>query len=123
MAVAGGAGWAIAGALAGLVVAFGVEWGVVVRSRLQRLAELEREAEVMRRTQELLRQQAEAAQREAAVSAAWTEVFGGVVSEAITTGRVLPMEALLARAEVTLKARGLNVPVKPPTSNPPLPDS
>ncbi len=123
VAIAGGAAWAILGALVGLLLAFGVEWGVSVRAKLQRLAELEREAESLRQAQELFRQQAEAARREAAVSAAWTEVFGGVVSEAISTGRVLPLQALMARAEVTLKARGLDVPLYPPTTNPPLPEA
>jgi hypothetical protein len=123
VALAGGVAWAIVGALAGLLLVFGVEWGVSVRAKLQRLAELEREAESLRQTQELLRQRTEAAQREAAVSGAWTEVSGGVVSEAMTTGHVVPLAALMARADMTLKARGLDAPVKPPTTNPPLPES
>ena len=119
----GGAGWAIPGAAVGLVCAFAVEGGFNVRVKLRRLAELERQIEIHREREQLLEKQAGLARGAQAVSDAWTEVFGGVVSEAITTGRVVPVEALMARAEVTLKARGLDVPVAPPKTNPPLPSS
>jgi hypothetical protein len=119
----GGAGWAIPGAAAGLLCAFAIEGGLNVRAKLRRLAELEQQIETQRQREQLLEQQTRLAQRAQAVSEAWTEVFGGVVSEAITTGRVVPMEALMARAEMTLKSRGLDVPVTPPKTNPPLPPS
>jgi hypothetical protein len=119
----GGVGWAIPGAAAGLLCAFAIEGGLNVRAKLRRLAELEQQIEVQRQRVQLLEQQTRLAQRAQAVSEAWTEVFGGVVSEAIATGRVLPMEALMARAEMTLKSRGLDVPVTPPKTNPPLPPS
>ena len=119
----GGAGWAIPGAAAGLLCAFAVEGGISVRVKLQQLAELRQQIEIQRQRDELLEEQTQLAQRAQAVSEAWTEVFGGVVSEAITTGRVVPLEALMARADVTLKARGLDVPVSPPRTNPPLPSS
>lgn len=120
-AVGGGAAWAIPGALVGLLCAVGIEWGIGIRAKLKRLAELEREISSLRQQQELFRHQKELAERESAVSAAWTEVFGGVVSEAIGTGQVVPFPAILARAEMTLKSRGLDVPVTPPPTNPPLP--
>ena len=119
----GGAGWAIPGAAAGLLCAFAVEGGLGVRVKLQQLAELQQQVDLQRQREELLEEQTRLAQRAQAVSEAWTGVFGGVVSEAITTGRVVPMDALMARAEVTLKARGLDVPVSPPRTNPPLPSS
>ena len=122
VAIGGGAAWAIPGALAGLLAVFGIEGGVSIQAKLRRLGELEREVASMRQAQELYEHQTELARREAAVSAAWTEVFGGVVSEAISTGRVVPLDALMARAEVTLNARGLDVPLKPPRTNPPLPE-
>jgi hypothetical protein len=124
LALAGrGAGWAIPGAAAGLVCAFAVEGGLNVRIKLRRLTELERQMEIHREREQLLEEQVRLARRAQAVSEAWTEVFGGVVSEAMTTGRAVPLEALMARAEVTLKVRGLDLPVGPPTTNPPLPSS
>jgi len=112
----GGAGWAIPGAAAGLLCAFAVEGGLNVRLKLRWLTELEQEIEIHREREHLLEEQVRLARQAQAVSEAWTEVFGGVVSEAMTTGRVVPLEALMARAEMTLKARGLDVPVAPPTN-------
>lgn len=91
--------------------------------KLRTLAELEQEIGIHREREQFLKEQARLARRAQAASDAWTEVFGGVVSEAMATGRVVPLEALIARAEVTLKARGLDVPVAPPKTNPPLPSS
>jgi hypothetical protein len=119
----GGAGWAIPGAAAGLLCAFAVEGGLNVRAKLRRLAELEQQVELQHQREQLLDEQTRLAQRAQAVSEAWTEVFGGVVSEAITTGRVIPVDALMARAEMTLKSWGLDVPVTRPQTNPRLPPS
>ena len=119
----GGAGWAIPGAAAGLACAFAVEGAFAIRERLRRLDELEAELASRRERERLLEEQTRLAQKAQAVSEAWTEVFGGVVSEAITTGQVVPLSALMARAEVTLKARGLDVPAVPPRTNPPLPSA
>lgn len=91
LALAGsGAGWAIPGAAAGLVCAFAIEGGLNVRVKLRRLAELEQQIEIHREREQLLEEQARLARRAQAVSEGWTEVFGGVVSEAMTTGRVVP---------------------------------
>src|SRR3954454_1195996 len=118
-----GALWAIPGAITGLLLAFAIEAALGVRAKLRRLAEFEHEIEMHRAHGKLIEERTEMALRGQAVSEAWTEVFGGVVSEAMTTGRVVPFEALLARAEITLKARGLDAPVSPPRTNPPLPPS
>jgi hypothetical protein len=121
VAVAGGAAWAVPGALIGLLCAFGAEWGASIRARLRRLTQAERELHRLRERERLLQEQAQLAERRAAVSEAWTEAFGGAQSETIRTGRIVPLPAILARAEVTLKSRGLDVPVAAPKTNPPLP--
>lgn len=121
----GGAGWAIPGAAAGLLSAFAVEGALGVRVRLRRLEELEQQLEIQRKRVELLEEQTRLARRAQACQGreAWTEVFGGAASEAIAAGHGVPVEALMARAEVTLKARGLDVSAAPPKTNPPLPPS
>ncbi len=82
-----------------------------VRAELLRLREPERTVEDERRQRayelDLLRQRTEAAERNAVVSETWTKVWGDAYNEAARTGHILPVSALLARAEVSLKAKGI----------------
>jgi hypothetical protein len=113
----------VPGALFGLLVSFAAEWALQHRAEFRRLREVERELHRQVQMRELAEEQARLSARRMAVAEAWTEVFGGVTSEALRTGRVLPMEALLARAEVTMKARGLDAPPPDPSEwpgNPPF---
>jgi len=114
----------VPGALFGLLAAFLGEWALEHRTEFKRLQEVEAtvQQEIARR--ELAERQAEISARGMAVAEAWSEVFGGAVSEAISTGRVLPVEAIVARADMTMKARGLAAPPSAPTdwpANPPFP--
>jgi hypothetical protein len=110
-----GSAWGtVPGALFGLLVAFGGQWALARCAEFWRLQEVERDLGRQVQLRELAEEQARLAARRMAVAEAWTQVFGGVVSEAVTTGRVLPLEAILARAEVTMQGRGLDpVPTDP----------
>ena len=127
LALLHGGGWAIPGAALGLFCAFAIEWGLGVGERLRRLdateAELARQRQQTAAIEAHANRKIELAQRETAVCEAWMEVFGGALSEAMKTGRVLPLDAIMARAEVTMKARGLDAPIGPPRTNPPLPET
>ncbi len=115
----GGSAWGtVPGALLGLLVVFTGEWALKHRAEHKRLKEVEltMQQEIARR--ELAEQQAQASARGMAVAYAWTEVFGGALSEAVSTGRVLPLEAIRARADVTMKARGLDSPPADPAQWP-----
>jgi len=113
----------VPGALFGLLAAFLGEWVLEHHAELKRLQKVEKtvQQEITRR--ELAERQAKVSARGMAVAEAWTEVFGGAVSEAIRAGRVLPVDAILARAEMTMKARGLATPPSEPDEwpgNPPF---
>jgi hypothetical protein len=107
------------GAVIGVLFAFGVERLLDGRAELRRLrsrvAEVEAEIENVRKLNELLEHQTRVAQAEAGINAIWMEIYGGALQEAAKTGSVLPMDAILARVQVTQKARGLDRPVPPPS--------
>lgn len=110
--------WAgLGGALVGLALCLAAEHVVGLSRELRRLNGLECQLEVeraqMAQERKLRQRQIEVAQREAAVSAVWTEVWGGAFNEAIGTGHILPLSAVLARAEVMLKAKNLDKPLPP----------
>jgi hypothetical protein len=110
--ISGDAWAAVPGALAGLLAAFAVEWIASLRAELDRLRELERTVEDERRQRayelDLLRQRTEAAERNFVVSETWMKVWGDAYTEAAKSGRILPVEVLMARADVTLKAKGIH---------------
>lgn len=113
----------VPGALFGLLASFVVELTIEHRAEFKRLQDVEKTVQQQIARRGLAERQAEMSARRMAVAEAWTEVFGGALSEAVGTGRVLPLEAILARADMTMKARGLDAPPPSPAKwpgNPPF---
>jgi len=104
----------LAGLLVGLALAFATEYIVRLHSQVSRLKYIERDMHAQREQQtqgrQLFEQQLAVKQREADIRAVFVEVWGGAYAEAIKTGQVLPVAALLARYETVMKARGFDTP-------------
>lgn len=112
------AAWiALGGALVGLALCLAAEYIVGLRREVRRLQGVERqldaEREQMAEERKLRERQVQVTQREAAVSAVWTEVWGSAFNEALSTGTALPLEAILARADIMLQAKNLDKPLPP----------
>jgi hypothetical protein len=110
------AGWVgLGGAIVGLILCLGTEYVLNLNNEVKRLHSLERELEAERSQMSMERtlrdHQVVLAQREATVSSVWTEIWGGAFNEAVSTGHILPLSAILARAEVTLQAKNLDKPL------------
>lgn len=113
-----GAALTLIGLSAGVLVAFVAEAlldreGEVAALR-ERVRELEEAAEQYAEERKLWEYQLALAQREAAVNGNSIEVWGGAYSEAMRTGHLLPVAALMARLEMTSKAKGLDEPIPKP---------
>lgn len=113
-----GAALTVVGALAGLGLAFVIEHQLDRRTDLNdlrgRIRELEAAAENHEKLRELLEHQVAVAKRESALNANFVKVWGDAYAEARETGQLVPLEALMARMEVTQKAQGLDQPIAPP---------
>jgi len=114
------AAWAgVAGLILGLVVAFGVEYLVRLRIAVRHLGTLEQQlaAEMDARVEErkLHERLLLIERRRVAVAEVDIEIWGGAYNETAKTGHVLPLSAIMARREVTLKARNLDLPLPPET--------
>lgn len=106
------------GAVVGTLIAFVVERLIDDYGELRNLRTREREfdAATTQREQErkLWEHRIVVAQRESALNAAMLKVWGDGYIEGIRTGHYPPLEALMARLEMTQKARGIDKPVPPP---------
>jgi hypothetical protein len=105
------------GLVAGLVIAFGAEYVLRLHSEVRRLHDIERQLKTQSDQHDLERRHAEyrvlVAQREAAVNAVWVKVWGGAYNEAMQTRSFLPVDAILARAEMYMKAENIDKPLPP----------
>ncbi len=105
---------ALGGAIVGFAVCVGVEYIIALHVEVRRLRGIERELDAQRvqieQERKLYRRQVEVAQREAAINAVWMEVWNGAFREAMT-GHVLPLDAVLARADAMVKAKNLDKPL------------
>ncbi|MDQ4144702.1 MAG: hypothetical protein M3198_13355 [Actinomycetota bacterium] len=108
----------LVGLVTGLAIAFSVEYFLRLHAEVKRLHAVERDLENERKQRaeerRLYERQVEIAKREAAINAVDVEVWGGAFNEAQTTGHFLPVSAILARRDMFIKARNLDVPVPPP---------
>jgi hypothetical protein len=107
----------LAGLLVGLAVSFGMEQIVRLHIEVGRLQGVKRDLQIERtrraEEQRLYERQLVIAKREAAINAVDVEVWGGAYNEAQATGQFLPVDAILARREVLIKAKNLDVPLPP----------
>jgi hypothetical protein len=105
------------GAILGLLVTLGIEWIARLRAEVVRLQGIERERDAVReqgvRLRQLLELQVQVAQREAAVNAVHMKVYSDAFIEVGGSQRI-PLDALLARIEVSTKAENLHIPLQPP---------
>ena len=115
-------GWSTAtagaiGAVAGVIVALGVEWILRLRAEVVRLQGIERERDSEREQAARLKQhmefQLQVAQRESAIHAVHMKVYSDAFMEVGGVQRI-PPEAILARIEVSTKAANLDIPLTPP---------
>jgi hypothetical protein len=105
------------GAVFGLGIAFALEYlyrlrhdALLYHEAVRTLASEREQWERERRVHEY---RVAVAQREAAVSAVGVEVFGGAFNEAVSTGHVLPLSAIMARYEALMESKNLNTPIPP----------
>jgi hypothetical protein len=107
----------VAGAVAGVLLAFGFEhlfdWRADVKALLARITELEGRLESAQQLNRLLEHKVRITKAEADINAIHVKVWGGAFTEAQTTGHFLPLSAILARIEVEQRAAGLDKPIPP----------
>lgn len=108
----------LAGLIAGLAIVLSVEYVLHLRAEVQRLQGIEAQAaaENAQRVEErkLWEYQIPVARRESAINGVGLKVFGGAFTEALQTGRFLPLSAIMARQEMEMTAANLHIPLTPP---------
>jgi hypothetical protein len=108
----------LAGLIAGLTVVLGAEYVMHLRAEVVRLKDIEKQSSRDRVHREderrLWEYRIDVAKRESAINATGLKTFGGAFAEAMTTGNFLPVEAIMARQEVEMRAANLHVPLSPP---------
>lgn len=109
----------LAGGVVGLVLAFGVEYVLRLRSEVRRLQHIERtnehERKLREQERELWEYQVALARREAAIAQVETEVYGGIVTEMAKRGNPgASLSVIMARIDNLQTARNLKQPLKPP---------
>lgn len=114
------AAWAgLAGLILGLVCAFGIEYLARLRVAVRRLRVIEQQlaAEKESRAEErkLYDRLLLIERRRVAVAEVDINVWAGAYDELAKTGHVLPFSAIMARREITLKARNIDKPLPPET--------
>lgn len=106
------------GLVIGLLLAFGLEYVLRLHGEVERLqaveSELVAEKEARGRERDLLRHELAVARRALVISEVSVGVWGGAFSEA-AAGHVLPLDAILARIGAEQKAKGLDIPLPPPS--------
>jgi hypothetical protein len=107
----------LGGLIVGLVLVFGVEYLLRLRAAvgdLHRLTgELESERQLRGEERELQDRMLLEERYKVAIAEVDIQVWGDAFNEAAKTGRILPLAAIMARREVTLKARNLDKPLPP----------
>ncbi len=107
----------LAGLIIGLMLALGIEYLLRLRAAvgdLHTLArELESERELRGEERKLYDRQLLEERYRVAIAEVDIQVWGDAFNEAARTGRVLPLAAIMARREVTMKARNLDKPLPP----------
>ena len=92
-----------------------VEYVIAMHVEVRRLLGVEHQLEAERaqieQERKLYRRQVAVARREAAINAVWVEVWGGAFQEVVGGQPPLPLDAVLARADVMLKAKNLDKPL------------
>ena len=104
----------LAGAVLGVVLAFGVERVLDGRAELlalrARAAEFDAAERQREQERELWEHRIAVAQRESDLNAAMLKVWGDAYTEGTRSGSYPPLEVLMARLAVTQKAQGLDKP-------------
>lgn len=107
----------VAGLVVGTTLAFGVEFLLDryanVRALQTRIDELEDDIARRAEVQRLMEHQLVVARRTATIGEVDIKIWGDAFHEAASTGRILPLAAIMARREMEMKARNLDRPIPP----------
>lgn len=111
----------LAGALFGVVAVFATEYLIRLHlavgrlHRVERALEAERESRIEERA--LRNRLLQVERRKVAIAEVDNEIWNGAFREMEKSGRILPYAAILARRQVTMKTRGLDIPLPPEESH------